>query len=121
MFGKKRRDSPSPAPDPDPPASGWDAISEHVVRFYPNTKPIHGAPERGVALGGALDGVSAYQGAEWWQLVTYGLTEVFVKERDDPKVSGWGYELTMRIPRTEGDPPEWPFGVLLSLAKKSSE
>ena len=117
MFGKKRKDSPSPAPDPDPPAPGWDAITEHVERFYPNIKPIHMAPERGVVLGDALDGISAYQGAEWWQFVTYGLTEVFTKESDDPKISGWGYELTMRIPSMEGDPPQWPFGVLLSLAK----
>jgi hypothetical protein len=117
VFGKKDKRSPSHATDPDAPAPGWDAITEHVERLYPNTKPVHMGTGRGVALGDALDGISAYQGAGWWQYVTYGLTEVFTKESDDPKVSGWGYELTMRIPRTEGNPPEWPFGVLLSLAK----
>jgi len=75
------------------------------------------APTRGVALGDALDGISAYRGSDFWHLVTYGLTEVFSKSSDDPNVSGWGYEFTMRVPRTEGDPPQWPFGVLLSLAK----
>ena len=84
VFGKRRKDSPSPAPDSDPPAPGWDAITEHVDGLFPGTKPVHMAPERGVALGGALDGISAYRAADFWQFVTYGLTEVFTKESDDP-------------------------------------
>ena len=117
MFGKGKKKSPTPAPDADIPAPGWDAITEHVDRFYPGIAPIHVAPTRGVALGDALDGISAYRGADFWHLVTYGLTEVFSKSSDDPDVSGSGYEFTMRVPHTEGDPPQWPFGVLLSLAK----
>src|SRR3982074_2105656 len=110
VFGKGKRKSPATAP-------GGDSFSGHVDRFYPGIEPFHMAPARGVALGDALDGISAYRVTDFWHLVTYGLTEVFSKSSDDANVSGWGYELTMRVPRTEGDPPQWPFGVLMSLAK----
>ena len=117
MFGKDKKKSPSPAPDAVIPAPGWDAITEHVDRVYPGIAPFHMAPARGVALGDALDGISAYRGADFWHFVTYGLTEVFAKKSDDPNVSGWGYEIHHANRAYRGDPPQWPFGVLLSLAK----
>jgi hypothetical protein len=48
--------------------------------------------------------------------VTYGLTELFTKESEDREWSGWGYEFTMRVPLAS-EPPDWPFGLLASLAK----
>ena len=119
MFGKKGKD-PTP-PEADDSAPGWDAISEHVGRFFPGVEPVHRAAARGVALGDPLQGIDAYLGPKWWLYVTYGLTELFLKESEDPNISGWGYELTMRAPIDGLDPPKWPFGVLFSLAKLTQE
>jgi hypothetical protein len=51
--------------------------------------------------------------------VTYGLSELYTPdEDDDPEWSGWGFELTLRVPRgTEERPPQWPYGMLQEVAK----
>lgn len=114
MFrrGKSRPESNSP----DEAAPGWDAITSRLETFYPGVEPVHRGMNPGVAFGSALQGLSAYRGPSWWHLVTYGLTELFAKESEDPELSGWGYELTMRTPPSEAA-PDWAFGVLASLAK----
>ncbi|MDI9654077.1 suppressor of fused domain protein, partial [Burkholderia cenocepacia] len=53
-------------------------------------------------LGGPdpLDGISVWRRAApvpHWHFVTYGLSELYAKESDDPAVSGFGFELTMRV------------------------
>lgn len=48
--------------------------------------------------------VTAWEGPGYWHLVTCGLTELFRKESDIPEQSGWGMELTMKVPRAESDP-----------------
>ncbi len=50
-----------------------------------------------------------------WHLVSYGLSEVDDKESPDPAVSGWGFELTLRLAGAEVD-PEWAVGFLTNLA-----
>jgi len=97
-------------------APGWDAIDRRVQTFYPGQEPVHQGLTPGIAFGSPLEGVSAYRGASWWFFVTYGLTELYAKESDDKEWSGWGYELTMRAPLGD-QPPDWPWGVLVSLAK----
>jgi hypothetical protein len=99
----------------DDDAPGWDAITTHVEKFYPGQEPVHRAMA-GTVFGSPLEGLSAYRGPSWWYLVTYGLTELFTKESEDREWSGWGYEFTMRVPLAP-EPPDWPFGVLASLAK----
>lgn len=50
--------------------------------------------------------------------MSYGLTELYTKERDDPLVSGWGFELTARLRRGEEDePPVFMANVLQNLAR----
>jgi hypothetical protein len=54
-----------------------------------------------------------------WHYVTYGLSEPYVPLPEaDPSVSGWGFELTMRVAREAGSTvPQWPFSVLNQIAR----
>jgi suppressor of fused-like protein len=104
-------------------APGREAIDSAFARLYPDQPaPHHWATVVPAALGGrdVLDGISAYRAdmpAPHWHWVTYGLTELYAKESDDPEWSGWGYELTMRTPRgDESEPGTWAIQVLKPLA-----
>jgi len=81
-------------------AIGWDAISAEFERVYPGQKnPKHYGTLIKWRLGGndPLDGISIYDGGDYWHFVSYGLTEIYEKETDDPEVSGYGYELTFKL------------------------
>ncbi|HEX2086160.1 MAG TPA: suppressor of fused domain protein [Solirubrobacteraceae bacterium] len=113
----------------DDEAPGWDAIDAALARLYPGQDdPAHWAtlPGTRARLGGpeALDGVSAFAASEpapHWHWVTYGMTELYAKESEDPEWSGWGYELTMRAPRgDEAIPDTWPLMLLKGLANMAS-
>jgi Suppressor of fused protein (SUFU) len=108
---------------PDDPAPGWDAIEGAAAALYPDQEPVHTAYDPGLAFGSGLQGCSAYQAPEAWHYVTFGQSELWVKEPDgDPAVSGWGYELTMRIARSdEAAPPAWPFVLLERLGRHTNE
>jgi len=47
--------------------------------------------------------------------VTYGLSELDAKESDDRDVSGWGFELTLRLAGA-AEPPLWAVDLLANLA-----
>ena len=104
--------------DADVEAPGWDAIDAALSKLYPGTEPVHVAPGLGPYLGGGVQGVSAYPAEGHWHLVTYGLSELYVKESANLGVSGFGYELTFRIPRREEQdcPADWPFRLLEKVA-----
>jgi hypothetical protein len=65
----------------------------------------------------AIYGLLAYRAGAHWLLVTLGLTELFDKESDDATVSGWGFELTMRLPRAKAEPPAWALRLLDRLGR----
>ena len=57
-------------------ASGWDAIDEEAKRIYPGQdNPKHYEPLIKWCFGGSdpLDGISVYDGGDYWHFVTYGL------------------------------------------------
>ena len=93
--------------DPTDEAPGWDAITAAMERLYPGQeKPPHLGTDfhARVVFGGpeVIDGFSAYAATEpvpHWHWVTYGLTELYAKESDDPEWSGYGFELTMHVPQ----------------------
>ena len=88
-------------------APGWDAIDAALRPLVSDTAPLHWGGTNLPDQGG-LWGVSAYPRPEHWFFVTYGLSELFLKVGDDPEISGWGEELTMRLHRGESpDPPAW--------------
>jgi hypothetical protein len=101
-------------------APGWDSIDAAFAEVYPGVDPQHVAPATPTALGGVLDGISAFGTGEQWHFVTYGLTELFEKESEDLELSGWGYELTLLTPAAE-QPPAWAIELLLAVARLTME
>lgn len=99
-------------------APGWDAVDSRVRERVPGLRPEEPAHWASDGLPGedGLYGVTAYPAGEVWLYVTLGLTELFEKESDILDVSGWGFELTMRVARTAGsEPPTWPVAALQQL------
>lgn len=89
-----------------PHAPGWDAIDAALARLYPGVVPVHLAPFPGAHMpGGGVQGISAYPAAGHWHLVSYGLSELFEKVSRQPEISGWGFELTIRVARLPGRTP----------------
>ena len=95
-------------------APGWEAIEAAVARLVGPQEPLHWGTNNLPGQDG-LYGLSAYRVDDHWLLVTFGLTELFGKDTDDPAVSGWGFELTMRVPATEAQPPHWVLRLLDQL------
>jgi suppressor of fused protein SUFU len=95
-------------------APGWDAIEASVAAVHPNVEPLHWSTGELPDQDG-IYGLSAYPTGEAWLLVTFGLTELFGKVSDDPTTSGWGYELTMRVPAEDEQPPAWALALLRQL------
>ena len=123
-WRRKANDLPNPpAEEPEDDAPGWDAITAACERFYPDQpNPLHIAPVISPVFGDDLIyGISAYRATEsvpHWHFVTYGFSELYAKESDDPDVSGWGFELTFRLKRgSEDQPPNWAFNFLMNLGK----
>lgn len=105
-------------------APGWDSISSAFRLLYPDQPdPLHFAPDVPWALGGndPLDGISVYDGGDYWHFVTYGLSELYGKESENVDVSGFGMEFTLKLAKAGRDDIEREFmsmcGVLQSLAR----
>lgn len=79
---------------------GWNAITDAFEKAYPGQDdPRHYGVLIPWRLGGndPLDGLSIYDCGDCWHFVTYGLTELYEKESDDPEYSGYGMEFTLRL------------------------
>ena len=118
-------------------APGWDAIDALLHRVYGAQEPLHMGTLVRYADGGPdpLDGVSAYLHPEGhWHYVGFGLTELDDKQSERTDLSGWGFELTVRLqhhgtcpprpwssqapPPREAQAPAWPFFFLQHLARQ---
>ena len=123
FFKKKQPSTTAPRPDAEDKAAGWEAITATFEALYPDqTNPPHRAPliHRMHDLSekaAAFDGISAYDAGHFWHLVSYGLTELYGKENDDRTTSGFGFELTLRVPRRGDRPPLIAFDLLESIGK----
>lgn len=120
----KRKKAAQPAVEPvKARAYGWDAITAAFQALYPGqTNPPHRAPTvfRMHDLSdnaAAFDGISAYDAGAFWHLVSYGLTELYGKESIGTEPSGFGFELTFRVPKTSEAPPLWAFDLLEAIGK----
>lgn len=96
--------------------TGRDALDAELKRLYPGRAPVRlEVPE-----GSPLRWVEAWpaESPPHWHLVTFGLTDLEVAYAPS-KMSGWGQELTLRVPRgDEAAPPEWTVELLHALARK---
>ncbi len=104
--------------------SGWDAITAEFERIYPGqTEPKHYGTLVKWSLGGndPLDGISVYDGGDYWHFVSYGLSELYEKETDDPEYSGYGYEMTFKLKKSccadEENEIRCVCGILQALAR----
>jgi hypothetical protein len=95
-------------------APGWDAIDAALAPVVGSVVPLHWGTDTTIPDQDGIWGVSAYALADHVLYATYGLTELFGKVRDDPTRSGWGAELTMRVPLAS-DVPTWPVQLLVQL------
>jgi len=104
--------------------NGWSAITDACERIYPTQKnPKHYGTLIGWRLGGndPLDGISIYDGGDYWHFVTYGLSELFDKESEDKEVSGYGMEFTLKLKKDRYEDEEAEIkcicGILQSIAR----
>ncbi len=105
-------------------APGWDAIDEALLPLYGSKEPQHFGTLQRWRLGGPdpLDGLSVYDrdSPPHFHIVGYGLTELYEKdEGTSPDESGWGFELTFRLARGDGqeEAPIWALGFLQNIAR----
>lgn len=104
-------------------APGWEAIDHALEQIYGEQEPRHFGTIIKNVLGGSdpLDGISVYEsefGKAHWHYVSYGFSELYDKDSEDLEISGYGFELTMRILRNaELEPPGWPMSVMQNLAR----
>lgn len=79
---------------------GWDAVTAAFEKLYPQqTNPLHFGTLISWRLGGQdpLDGISVYDGGAYWHFVTYGFSELYEKESENKEISGYGFELTIKL------------------------
>lgn len=110
--------------DADPGAPGWEAIAQALSTLYKGRKPRQYDNPNPWRLGGEdpLDAISVWQRAEpvpHWHYVTSGLSELYEKKTGNPAISGFGFELTLRVAAQPhaSEPPLWPMHLLQSLAR----
>ncbi|MFG1998023.1 suppressor of fused domain protein [Spirillospora sp. NPDC048911] len=103
---------------------GWAAIDGALAGLYGDTEPYHWGTLHKWVLGGPdpLDGISVYARDEpvpHWHFVSYGMTELYEKQSENPEESGWGFEFTFRLARDPGEtePPVWAANLLQNLGR----
>ncbi|MBR5712284.1 MAG: suppressor of fused domain protein [Lachnospiraceae bacterium] len=105
-FKKKKKDAKketeaiTPVTTVEEGNFGWDAIEKEFLRIYPDqTNPKHYGTLVKWVFGGKdpLDGISVYDGGDFYHFVTFGLTELYAKESRNTELSGYGYEMTLKL------------------------
>lgn len=126
LVRNDRLDDALPAASRDEEESpGWDAIDRALEPLYGKSDPhAHFGTVVPYMLGGndPLHGISVYLRTDpqpHFHFITYGFTDLFVKETEDPAESGFGFELSLRLRRApdETDVPTWALNFLQNLAR----
>ena len=103
---------------------GFDAITKEFERIYPNQiNPKHYGTLISWKLGGnnPLQGISIYDGGDYWHFVSYGLSELYAKVSEVKEISGYGMEFTFKLKKEDYDDVELELkcicGILQSIAR----
>jgi suppressor of fused-like protein len=97
-------------------APGWTALDEALARLSPGTP--HRFDVHETEGDPPLESIAALAREGHWLYVTYGLTELYAKSSEDLAHSGYGFELTFRLRRSdEPEPPAWPAALLRTVAQ----
>lgn len=95
---------------------GYEAIEKHLGEIFPAATDQELLTE----VGEPLVAIKVLSVGSDWLLVTLGLTQLD-GEPLDPKVSGWGQEITLRVARENHVPPPWASRTLVELAGRVVE
>jgi len=103
---------------------GWKAIEAACLKMYPGqTNPKHYGTIISWRFGGndPLDGISIYDGGDYYHFVTFGLSEIYEKENENKEYSGFGFELTVKLKKDGLDDEEASIrgmcGILQAIAR----
>ncbi len=103
---------------------GWDAITKAFEKIYPNQNdPKHYGTLVSWRFGGndPLEGISIYDGGDYWHFVTYGLSEIYEKESQNKDISGFGMEFTLKLKKDNYENEEEELkcicGILQTIAR----
>ena len=105
-------------------APGFAAISSALRKKYGNQQVAYFDANNGFTKGSdnLLEGVGVYSSTSenpHWLYVTYGFSDLNEKESEVPGLSGYGFELTLRL-RVDEDSKSaatWPCDLLNDLAR----
>ena len=68
-----------------------------------------------------LQGISVYDGGDYWHFITYGLSELYEKESEIKEISGYGMEFTFKLKKDNYENEENEIkcicGILQSIAR----
>jgi hypothetical protein len=111
-------------------APGWDAIDRWVGAHFRGPTPHQFTSRTPYELDkpSPLPAITVWstKAPPGWLYVSYGLSELFEKTTGDPNISGFGFELSFRLPAApegpsrgsepeQGHPPIWPLRLLQSI------
>ena len=99
-------------------APGWDAIEDAFLKLYPNqTNPKHYGTLIKWIFGGndPLDGISIYDGGDYWHFVTFGLSELYDKKSENKDISGYGMEFTFKLKKDKYEDEEAEIKCICSI------
>ena len=71
-------------------STGWELIEREFLRIYTGqNNPLNFADMIKCRFGGndPLDGISIYEGKDYWHFVTFGLSELYEKVSDNHELS----------------------------------
>ncbi|NFE73040.1 suppressor of fused domain protein [Clostridium botulinum] len=100
LFDKFKKEMENKNANDDVVMDGWKAIEDAALIMYPGqTDTKHYGTLISWNLGGndPLDGISIYDGGEYYHFITYGLSELYEKEFENKEYSGYGFELTVKL------------------------